>query len=195
MRYSVQSFSKDEIVYSPKKYDRMLGFVLSGGCNVYKCHTGDQELLMNSLKPGASFGVLAVFSGEKEYPTVIRATKKTEILFIDDEECKALISKEPDIALSVITFLADKVSFLNTKISTLSGKTITEKLAIYLLCEMYKQDSETIPFNIQRVSSAISVSRQTVYRGIEALAAENLITYEIKKIIINDRIGLERLTK
>lgn len=193
--YTTAFFQKDEVVYSPEGYKRMLGFVVSGGCSVYKYHSSEHDLLMNTLKPGDSFGVLAVFSSEDEYPTVIKATKKTEILFIDAAECKELVSKNSDIAMSVISFLAGKVAFLNTKISTLSGKNITEKLAIYLLCEAYKSNADAIPFNIQKASSALSVSRQTVYRGIEALEAENLIKYDVKKIIILDQYGLERLTK
>ena len=195
LKFTTVTLSKDDIVFSPDRYEKMLGFVVSGGCNVYKYKCSEQDMLMNSLDPGDSFGVLAVFADEKEYPTIIKATKKTEILFIDSAECKTLISKNPDVALSVITFLASKVAFLNTKISTLSGKTITEKLSIYLLCEMYKADSKTVSFNIQKVSSLLSVARQTVYRGIEALKAEGLIEYEIKKIIILDQKGLERLIK
>lgn len=195
LRYTVERFNKGDIVYSPDKYERKLGFVIRGGCSVYKYKSSDSNLFLNSLCPGDSFGILAVFSEEGEFPTVIEATKKTEILFIDAEECKALVSKSPALALSVISFLANKVSFLNTKISTLSGKNITERLAIYLLCESYKTTSNASHLNIRRASSALSVSRQSIYRAIEALASAGLITYEENKIYIKDQSGLERLTK
>ena len=195
LKYSVRSFSKDEVVFSPDKYERMLGLVMSGACSVYKHHQGDQELLMNTLCQGDSFGVLAVFSSSDEYPTLIKANKKTDILFIAADECKRLISQSPEVAEAVISFLSSRIVFLNTKISVLSGKSISEKLAIYLTCEAYRLKSEVIPFNLQKVSDTLSVARQTVYRGIEALASLGLIDYEIKKIIIKDRKGLERLTK
>ena len=195
LKYSILSFNKGDVVYSPEKYERKLGFVIKGGCNVYKYRSSEKNLFLNSLLPGDSFGILAVFTEEGEFPTVIEATKKTEIMFIDDEECKSLISKNADVALSVIGFLANKVSFLNTKISTLSGKSITEKLAIYLLCEAYKASADTIHLNIQRASNALSVSRQSIYRAIEALELPGYIEHDDNKIYIKDLIGLERLTK
>ena len=195
LHYTTYSFNKGEVVYSPEKYEKKLGFVISGGCSVYKYKSSENNLFLNSLRPGDSFGILAVFTDEGEFPTVIEATKKTEILFIDADECKALVSKNAQIALSVISFLANKVSFLNTKISTLSGKNISEKLAIYLLCECYKMNAKALHLNVQRASSALSVSRQSIYRAIESLEAADLITYDENKIYIKDLYGLERLAK
>ena len=195
LKYSTESFNKGDIVYSPERYERKLGFVVSGGCNVYKYKSAERNLFLNSLRPGDSFGALAVFTKDGEFPTVIEATKKTLILFIDERECKELISKSAEVALSVIAFLANKVAFLNTKISTLSGKGISEKLAIYLLCNSHKASADGIHLNIQRASSALSVSRQSVYRGIEALREGGYINYTDNKIFILDQNGLERLTK
>ena len=195
LKYTILSFNKGDTVYSPKEYERKLGFVVSGGCSVYKYKSSEKNLLLNSLHPGDSFGVLAVFTDAGEFPTVIEATKKTEILFIDRDECLRLISESSEVALSVIGFLANKVSFLNTKISTLSGKNISEKLAIYLLCDTPDADDGHIRLNVQRASSALSVSRQSIYRAIETLEASGLIKHVDNKIHIMDRIGLERLTK
>ena len=195
LKYTTSSFNKGDIVYSPKEYEKKIGFVVSGSCKVYKYKTSEKNLLLNSLHPGDSFGILAVFTDEGEFPTVIEATKKTEILFIDREECKRLISKNSEVAISVIGFLASKVSFLNTKISTLSGKNISEKLAIYLLCDTLSASDGHIPLNIQRASSALSVSRQSIYRAIEALEASKLIKHVDNKVYILDREGLERITK
>ena len=195
LHYKTKVFQKDEIVYSGKTNEKLLGFVVSGGCAVYKYREAGGNLLLNMLKPQDSFGVLSVFSDIGEYPTVIVATKRTEILFIESEECKALVSKSPSVALAVINFLSDRVSFLNMKISLISGKTISEKLALYLLPEAYKSEKREIIFNINRIASILSVSRQTVYRGIEALQDDGILTYENKKITITDLEGLERLTQ
>jgi CRP-like cAMP-binding protein len=195
LKFKTQIFQKDEVVYSGKASEKLLGFVVSGGCAVYKYREAGGNLLMNLLKPQDSFGVLSVFSDISEYPTVILATKRTEILFIDAEECKALVSKSPSVALAVVNFLSDRVSFLNMKISLISGKTISEKLALYLLPEAYKSEKREVLFNINRIASILSVSRQTVYRGIEALQADGILSYENKKITITDLKGLERLTQ
>ena len=189
------SFQKDETVYSDKTGIKQIGFILSGGCAVYKQREAGAPLLLNTLKPHDSFGVLSVFTETEEYPTVIIATRKTEVLFIDEAECKALVSKSPDVALSVIKFLASRVAFLNMKISLISGKTISEKLAIHLLPEAYKAQGNAISFNINKIASTLSVSRQTVYRGIDSLAEDGILSYENKKIIILDLEGLERLTQ
>lgn len=191
--YEIRKFEKNEIVFSPETHQRKIGFIVKGECEVLRLRCDQAPLPLKNLPPYASFGILSILS-EDEYPTEIKAIKSTTVLFIKGEEMLSIIEKYPKVAMNVISFLAQRVTFLNRKMATFSEKSTAQKLASYLLMKYNQLGSE---FSISRtkISAEISVGRASLYRDMEALEKENLIKSDQKKIIIIDPEGLERKIK
>jgi len=190
----IKKYSHKEIIYTPNEYEKKLGFVINGECAVARIKNDDGAVPLNTIKPGYSFGIMAVLSNEEEFPTRITAIKSSEILFISQRDVLSLIKKHPEVAMNVINFLANKVSFLNHKIATFSSTTVEEKLSNYLAIE-YKKHGNCFPFNCKKSAEAISSGRASIYRAIASMTEAGVIKLENKKIYILDPKGLERNTK
>ena len=85
----LRKFSRSEMIYAPGNYEKEIGFILSGECEIIRRKNDGSELVLNNLKIGDSFGILAVLSDEEEFPTVIFARQNTEVLFI--KKCTTFI--------------------------------------------------------------------------------------------------------
>ena len=191
---SVCVFAKDSVIFSPESYQRKVGFVISGECSVERERADNDRITLNTLGKYSSFGIMSVLSGKDEYPTVIRAVRTSEILFIDGDDMLSIIKKYPTVAMNVMRFLADRVSFLNEKINTLSEKSTLSRLANHLL-KQYRALGEVLTVSKSKLATQIDVGRASLYRDLDTLCEMKLIEVESKRIIINDPKGLERIIK
>lgn len=188
------SYKRGETVYSSADPDRKVGFVASGKVDVrIERHDGAKTLL-NSLYESDSFGVLSVYSSE-EFPTKIYAAKNCTIIFFSAEQIDKFVKNYSQISANLINFLAERISFLNRKIATLSQGRVDDKLAAHLLSESKRCGSVTIDLNCSKISEIIGVGRASVYRALYSLEADGLISVNQKEITIINPEGLERMTK
>ena len=191
----LRTYQRGELIFTPENYEKEIGFVYFGECEIKRRKSDGTEVVLNNLKVGNSFGILAVLSDEEEYPTVISARTSASILFIKKSKLLRAVRHYPTVAMNVINFLTKKISFLNKKIATFSSESVEEKLRCFLLEEYSKNGATVFPLNCKKCSEAISSGRASVYRGIDALVKSGLIKYENKKITIIDLKGLERTQK
>ena len=190
----IRTFGRGEIIYSPTSYERKIGFVISGECEVARIKHDGGRVKLNTLTRGNPFGISAVFSDE-DFPTVIYAKRASEIVFITKDELLALIDRFPNVALAIIRFQNDRIAFLNKKIETFSAGTVEEKLACYLLGEHRKRGSAEFAFNKMLTADILGVGRASLYRALDSLTEDAIISFENKKILIKDPEGLERIAK
>lgn len=186
----LKEYKRSELVFSEETGDGGVGFVLSGECEVRRMRE-DGYVILNTLSEGDSFGILSVFAPDEEFPTSVFARKNAAVLFFPENEIRSLVERYPKISLNVISFLAERIIFLNKKIATYSGASVPEKLSSYLLAK-YRQLGDEFPLNCKRCSEALGVGRASVYRAIDTLVSEGVITFVDKKIKVNDPNGLER---
>jgi CRP-like cAMP-binding protein len=105
------------------------------------------------------------------------------------------VQKSPTVAMNIIEFFARKVGFLNDKIASFSGGSVEEKLAGYILEQQRKNNSLSFDFNKKKSAEALNCGRASLYRAIAALEEVGYVTFDSKKIFINDLKGLERIFK
>ena len=190
----IMQYKKGECIFSPHEFYRMVGFVLSGECEVRRSSADSKNVIFNTLSPYDSFGAMAVFTDEESFPTEIFARKNTAVLFFTKESIFSMIKTHPEISMNVINFLSRKILFLNKKLDTFSQTTVEGKLGAFLLYE-YERCGPEFSLNCQRCAEKISAGRASVYRAIDSLVGAGLITYDNKKIFIKDPKGLEEFSK
>ena len=185
-------YKKGDQIYPQTSGAPALGFVVRGECEVVR-RRAQEDLSLNTLREGESFGILSLFQEGGAYPTAVYAAKKTLVLFFDPSDFEQLIRKSSAVSLNIIRFLADRAKFLNYKIAILSGITVEERLAKYLLMQAEIVGSCEFPINSARVASRINCGRASLYRAIDSLSERGYITFQDKKIIINSSSELERM--
>ena len=188
------SFEKGEVICSPTSFEREIGFVISGECEVCRIKHDGGRVKLNTLSRGQSFGISTIFS-EEDFPTVIYAIRRAEVVFITRDELMALIDAIPAIALNIIKFQNDRIAFLNKKIETFSAGSVEEKLACYIFSEYKRCGESELPLNRMKTADKLGVGRASLYRALDSLVESGIIKLETKKIYIIDPIGLERMTK
>lgn len=195
LEFEISEFLPNEKIYSPDGFLKKVGFVLNGECTVEKQKPDGTSVPLNKLYKGDSFGILAVFSDSENFPTVVKALKNTQILFLDKETLTSLIEKYPKVAISIISFMSNRIEFLNKKIATFSADSVEEKFAVYLVNEAKQSGNLFFSLNLSKIARTLNAGRASVYRAIDALEKLSLIKFENKKIYISDLKGLERITK
>lgn len=189
-----RNYSRGDTIYSPEDFERKLGFIFKGECTVGR-PVGGSVIPLNVAGKYDSFGILSCFSERDEFPTVITAKSACTVMFIYADQLRILMDKSSRISINIIEFLTRKINFLNDKIAAFSGSSIEEKLAGYILELHKKHNTLEFDFNKKKSAEALNCGRASLYRGIDALKSAGYITFEEKKIIINDLKGLERILK
>ena len=140
-------FKKGEIIYSPDKFENEVGIIIKGKCRVERMSDGGKSIPLNDLGPSDSFGIVAIFSGRDSFPTHVLSLTDTTIAFWGKADIQALICESNKIALNVISFMANRIDFLNDKIMTFSGHNVEQKLAKYIYDLYRERGTDSFTFN------------------------------------------------
>jgi CRP-like cAMP-binding protein len=187
-----RSYRRGELIYSCESGKRLLGLVISGECEVVRNRQDGGPIVLNTLGRSDSFGILSVIS-DNPPPTAVYASRSCEILFFDDEQIRRFIETSPKVSKNLISFLADRIAFLNRRIATFSGNRVEDRLAAYLIAQSRSVGSRSFSFSHGRCAEQINAGRASVYRAVAALEAEGLISVANKTVSITDPEGLERM--
>ena len=190
--FSVDEFLKGEVIFSPDKFQKKIGFIISGECRVERFREEGSSVFLNTLHRFDSFGIIAALSREGEYPTRIVASKSACVLFINGDDLISIIKSYPEVSMNVIEFLTSRISFLNKKIATFSGKSTVQKLSSYLLAK-YQGEGKAVRISRTTLAAELGIGRASVYRDLELLQERGLIEIQQKEIIIKCPDGLERI--
>ena len=189
------TFESGDKIISPNNFDKRIGFVVFGECEVYKLKPDGGKIPLNKLSIGDSFGILGVFSEVQEYPTEIIAKKACGVLFFGKNQILEMIESNHKISLNIIKFMSNRISFLNEKISTFSSDNVEQKFANYILSCSKSIDALSFEINLKKTAEAINSGRASLYRAIDSLSKKSIIKIENKTIFIEDLEGLERIAK
>ncbi len=181
-------FLRGDTIYSCDDEQKKIGFVISGSCEVRKKKSTSGEALLNTLSVSDSFGILSVFSNDK-FPTQIFASKNCEILFFTKQEIEEYVNSSSQIASNLVSFLINRINFLNEKIAILSSTRVEDRLIQYLIFEAKRNGCDSFYFNITKTSDAINAGRASLYRALQTLEDEEIISLCDKQIkILNKNI-------
>lgn len=125
-----------------------------------------------------SFGAASLFGNSDCYISEIIAKTDLEVLFVTEDELTALFSKYPQTAINYISFLSEKVRFLNKKLNVVSSSG-TENTVFKYLTSIANEDGEIKSFkNMSLISKSLGISRASLYRAISDLEKNGYIIKE-----------------
>ena len=188
----IYSYKRNNLIYPNQNPEEAVGFIIQGKCEIRKPRTDSGKTVINILSPGDSFGILSVFSDDN-FPTEIYATVNSTVLFFSKAQINDFVNSYSQISANIITFLAERVNFLNRKIATFSAKSVESKLASFIVDECERQSSDTIIINAKKTSEEIGAGRASVYRALSSLQDSGLIIFTNKQIQVINKKELERI--
>ena len=177
--------------------DRADGFyvLLAGKAKVFKVSPKGREQILMMMGPGEPIGEVAVLSGEG-YPASAETLEPTEALYIPRQAFLDLVSREPELAMRLLSALSARLRSFASLIEYLSLREVAERLAAYLLSLAGAPSAaQTIDLDISKsqLSAAVGTVPETLSRAFQQLARAGAVETRGRKVHIKDRAALERV--
>lgn len=180
-------FKKGTVIYSNEHFPDAIGFVISG--KAVAVTNNQSGLYMQTFSKCDCFGAAAIFGNGGDYVSNITAKTDVEIVFVTENELKKLFEEFPVIAVNYITFLTQKIRFLNKKLSLISCSSSEDTLFKYLSSVTDKDGVAKIPKSMTLLAKMLGMGRATLYRALDSLEANGYIikNNNLIKVIKNEK--------
>ena len=172
-------YEKGAVIYGREQFQRALGVLLSGKAEA----VAREKSALNTFSAGDTFGAAALFGGE-EYISSIRATTACRVQFIPEETLRRLFTDYPQTAVNYISFLSDKVRFLNGKIATYTSDSVAGRLYYWLGANCDAAGRLPVGISMTRLAKMLNVGRTSLYRAIEELEQKGLLKRESGEVTL-----------
>lgn len=195
VNYSINTYSKGEIIALEDSHCYSIGIVLKGSVEVQKIYASGKTITMSKLEVGNIFGEVIIFSNKSTYPATIAASENCRIMFISKENILRLCSLNSTFLSNFMTLLSNKILMLNKKLRNISYQTIRQKIASYIFDEYKSQNKLTISLKCTKkeMSEQLGIPRPSLSRELINMKDEGIIDFEKSIITIVDLESLENI--
>ncbi len=182
----LHSYQKGQLVYQPDEYSRSLVYILNGSALISTTN-GSSGYQMRKIKENEFFGVAALFNDEDKYVSQIKALKNMDLIFFQEQIVQKCITKYPRFALNYVSFLTDRIRFLNKKIRLITASSNKNRVIEYLLSHPKQLgDSFKLEISLSQLSKNLNMGRSSLYRVLDELESNNIIHRDGKNISLRD---------
>ncbi len=153
----------------------LIGIIMSGSAKV--CRMGDtgNAVTVRSMTAGEVFGVASVFGEWKQGKSSIVAKTECVCLYASEDELKCIFEQFPKVAVNYISFLSDRIRFLNRRVDAFSAGSAVQKLYEYLVSQA-TDGVVTLDFGLAELARRLKMGRSSLYRSLEVLEESGLVT-------------------
>lgn len=169
-----------------RSYLGMLGIVLNGSADIVSADQG-KPVILRSLCSRDVFGAASLFTRGNAPLSTITATAPCQLLFLSRDAVREALSADEKFLDAFLSFLADRVSFLNRKIRCFTAGSAERRLALWLISE--ERDALVLPV-LTVLSEMLDIGRASLYRALDKLKDEGLIERNGREITILDRTSI-----
>lgn len=162
-----------------------LGIIIEGTATVKRHNDIGDSITIRSITNNELFGAASVFGNWKDGMSSIISTTNCKVLYISEDKFCELINLFPKISLNYITYLSDRIRFLNKKLDAFTAKTTEEKLYEYLLSQSDAEGFVKLTFGMAELARRLNVGRTSIYRDISTLESKGLISRDGHNFKVN----------
>ncbi len=199
VRGRVRHFRSGEVVHLPEDPATSVCLVLSGLLELSRTHEEGRELILELIRPGEFFRVLALM-GRLSEPNTVRARLASEICFFAPEEFRRLIRTRPHLAFALIKSLEGEAMTLGNRIEAMAFKSLRARVAHTLLQigrAFGKQVGHGLRLSIsltqQNLADLVAASRQHVTYVLADFRSQRLLSSRRRGLTLLNLEGLERI--
>ncbi len=180
------TFSVGETVFSKTAPLGGILLLTSGKLAVYAADS-QKDALLRILTDGDITGVATLFSNREPVSRAV-ALSTLHALLLSEETVKALLENDAAVMYRYISFLCDRIAFLNQKIATLTAGSAERRLAVFLDSLVpVGQDTATLPIPMNTLANYLNLGRASLYRAFDTLMADGFLEREGKQIRLRKR--------
>mgnify|MGYP001772944763 CR=1 FL=1 len=196
-----KKFSKGNVILMEDEIGSALFIIIDGKVKVSRLDETGKEVILSILGPGEVFGEMSLLDGMKRSATVSSLTD-TEVFIIYRDDFLNLLNQHPQIAISLLKELTQRLRKADMQIKSLSLKDAEGRIGCVLIMladdlgKMYKGQVivEGLPTQ-QDLANMAGTSRETVSRILSKFEKRGLIKVEGKKLIILEYEKMKQMFK
>lgn len=151
-----------------------LGIIKSGNATVKRNNETGNSVNMRTIGSCELFGAASVFGDWREGSSSIKALENCEVYYINESEFQNLLLKYPTVSLNYISYLSDKIRFLNRRIDALAAGSTQNKLYEYLV-SVSNSGRAVLNISMSELARRLKIGRSSLYRDIDSLEQSGLI--------------------
>ena len=170
--FHIQTFRKNEMIYSEGEKATQLMCLLKGKVKIYKDGVGGRSQIIRLIRPVQYFGYRAYFANE-DYVTAASAFESATIGFLPMEIVETQIRKNNQLAYFFIKELAKDLGISDARTVNLTQKHIRGRLAesLIVLKENYGLEEDGATLNIYMAREDLAnLSNMTTSNAIRTLS-------------------------
>lgn len=165
-----------------------LAIVTAGTLRIVLATAEGREVTLALAGPGAVVGEMALLDGEARSADAV-AAGPTRLLWLTRETFIAVLSRQPEIALSLLANFSRRLRRANTLLEGVALLPLEARLARMLLDT---SDQGRVPVRLSQgeIAGMIAASRPKVNRALAGLAARNMVRTDRTGIRVLDTRAL-----
>lgn len=174
------SYPKGSTVFSKSNFRPMLCLIIKGEAKVTK-----GSAVISRLREGDIYGGAFLYNKNHIFENTVTAVTTLKVVIIEKDGVDRLIKSDSRTAFNYISYLSERVSFLNGKIEGYTKPSAEEKLLLFLRKNSGEASGECeITVSMTELSSVLQISRASLYRVLDALEGDGKIKRNGKKIYL-----------
>ena len=188
LSYISKKYSKGQIIANEGEECKSLGLILEGTIEIQRIYSSGKHIVLRQMKSGEVFGEAIIFSNKNEYPATIIASSDSVISYLRKDNIIKLCINEEIILKNFVTLLSDKIFALNSKIKTISFKSIRQKVVNFILEQVKEHESNIIKLKLSKenIASLLGIPRPSLSRELMKLRDEGMIEFDRSSIKVLD---------
>jgi CRP-like cAMP-binding protein len=191
-----RQFSEGQVIFMEGEPANWLYVLESGWVKASRMSPEGREQALLFLKKGDIFGDVAILT-DTTYPGTVVALETVQVWAIEKADILDLIARHPELALSVIRSLGQRILYYIGLVEDLSLRSVEARLAHTLLKNAENSEGQLVVrrrtwTTFDRMANRLGTVRDVLSRALRSLEEEGLLRVEKGAIILLDPEGLAR---
>lgn len=184
--YKLLRFDKKEfyiLAGTPCKY---VDIVVHGEMSVRITGPSGKSMQVTTKVMGSLLAPSFLFAKDNAIPVSMECTKPTTLLRMTPEILQKLMDNDQRIRANFILHLSNTCNYLAAKVRMLTLHTVREKVAIFLLQEAKRNNSDTFTLTKSRqtIADSFAIQKFSLQRSFREFAKEGILLINGKHVTI-----------
>lgn len=192
-----REYEPEEYIFRQEQRPSKLFLLLEGSVMIAKDFVSGKRDVLFLVHEGEVFGEMFLFSDAESYWYDAIAQGKVKLLELPWEFfyhfCKNACKHHQLITRNMLEIQSEKNFFMTKKLHLLSGTTLRERIAIWLLEQKAEKETVRLYMNREELADFLGTTRPSLSRELMKLQQDKLIETGKGYIKIKDRGKLEEL--
>lgn len=188
-------FNKGDILAIQDEPVNRLIILLTGCVKAEMSDESGKVVKVEDIEAPNPLAILFLFGQDNRFPVQATACENVSALIIPKQLVLRMLSTHETLLKNYLDISADFASRLSRKLHFISFRTIRQKVAVYLLDLMKKQQSDRVILDKPKSALAeyFGVARPSLEREITRMEEEGIIVSERRTISVKDPAQLVKL--